>query len=283
MQRLIFTNSRGQSVELTNSAPFILQKIEGTGKVDAEIQTSKAPYQDGETLQDVILSMRAVTIEGAVHGADREDMYNKRQHLCSVFNPKLREGVLTYQNDFITKRILAVCDDGVDFKDRYGQNQLFSLSLICSNPFWLDEYKTERVMQYQMGGLMFPLVLPTKFSETTYKRVLTNNGDVETPVEIEFYGPAINPTIRNNSTGEYITVKRTLSDTDKLVISTEFGNKRVEIEASDGSKTNVFNWIDIASTFFQLQVGENELEYITNSADLRSKVIVRYSNKYVGV
>ena len=198
MQKLVFTNSRGQSVELTNSAPFVLQKIGGTGNVDTDIQTSKAPYQDGETLHDALLSKRVITIEATAAGADIADMYSKRQLLCSVFNPKLGQGVLTYQNDHTTKQIKAICEDLVDFKDRKGNNQAFDVTLICSEPFWLDTAITERTMQYQMGGLMFPLKLPSKFSETTYKRVLTNNGDVETPVEIEFYGPAINPTVRYN-------------------------------------------------------------------------------------
>lgn len=283
MQTLTFTNAQGQSVELKNSAPYVLTSIEGTGGVETSIQTTKAPFQDGSTLHDVLLENRAIAIEGYVIGASREDMYSRRQTLASVLNPKLGAGTLTYQNDHTIKVIKAVPEQSPVFKERMGNNQQFNIDLLCTLPFWMDPGYESVTLRYMMGGLTFPLILPTAFSERSYKRVMTNSGDVETPVEIEFYGPAINPTVKNNTTGEVIIVKRTLVEGETLLISTEFGNKRVEVLRADGSRENVFNWIDLSSSFFQLQTGDNELEYTSNNDSYVSSVLIKYRNRYVGV
>ncbi len=55
------------------------------------------------------------------------------------------------------------------------------------------------------------------------------------------------------------------------------------IEDENGVQTNVFNWIDLESSFFQLQVGDNELEYNSNNDSTKSRVIISYKNRYVGV
>lgn len=123
MQKIIFTNSRGQSITLGNTRPFILTKIEGTGCPNTTILTSKAPGQDGKSCHGSLLEERILPITAAIVGEDMEDMYRKRQELCSIFNPKIH-GKLTYINNAgvhsidctvesgpVTSRILHGCVD----------------------------------------------------------------------------------------------------------------------------------------------------------------------------
>jgi len=123
-----------------------------------------------------------------------------------------------------------------------------------------------------MGGLKFGLSLPTSFSSRGFKRKANNEGDVETPVLIEFKGPAVNPT------GEYIKIKRDLGEQDVLTLSTEFGQKYVRINGE-----NAFHYIDLASTFWQLKPGENILSYSSNNDSINTRVAVRWKNRYLGV
>ncbi len=95
--------------------------------------------------------------------------------------------------------------------------------LVCPEPFWHDSFCTSRQMSFLMGGLSFPLFLNSRFSQRSFKRILQNIGDVPTPVNITFYGPAVNPIIKNNTTGEFIRVNRELGESDKLIIDTTFG------------------------------------------------------------
>lgn len=286
MQRIIFTNARGQSVELKSSAPFLLQSIEGLGDVDADIQTQKAPFQDGSTYIDSVLQERAISLEIVIL-ADKSTLLKQRQFLASVFNPKLGPGTLRYENGETIREIEAV-PDGVPIfpSGRDNRGPVFQKSivnLLCPEPFWLDEFSTSEKMSYILGGLSFPLRLGTKFAQRGFKKVLHNKGDVSTPVTIEFYGPATNPVVWNRTTGEFVRVNRSLGEQDKLVISTEFGNKSVVIENADGTTTNVFNWIDLESSFWQLVPGENIIEFGSDSDSTKSRVVVSYKNRYLSI
>jgi hypothetical protein len=288
MQRLVYTNSRGQSLALTNKAPFIVSFLSLNQDTSAEIQRTKAPYQDGTTYIDTLMNERAISFEITILTSDELSLTEKRQLVTQVFNPKLGEGVLRYEFEGGTREIDVTVDGPPVFpsgRDNRGRNyQKAIINLLCPSPFWMDAVKTSKQMSFIMGGFGFPWRLgSTKFSERTYKRVFDNQGDVSTPVYIEFYGPAVNPVITNNTTGEFVRVNRTLEETDKLVIDTTFGQKKVEIVHADGSTTNAFNWIDLDSTFFQLVLGDNEIEYNSNNDSTKSRVVISFKNRFLGV
>ncbi|WP_260440614.1 phage tail family protein [Parageobacillus thermoglucosidasius] len=274
-------------MELKSSAPFLLQSIDGLGDVDADIQMQKAPFQDGSTYIDSVLQERAISIEIAILTRDTTTLLQQRQYLASVFNPKLGPGKLRYEDNGIVREIEAIPDNVPAFpsgkENRLPKLQKALVNLLCPEPFWLDEFSTSEKMSYILGGLSFPLRLGTTFAQRGFKKILHNQGDVSTPVTIEFYGPATNPVVWNRTTNEFIKVNRTLAETDKLVITTDFGNKGVVIENADGSKTNVFNWIDLESTFWQLVPGENIIEFGSDSDSTKSRVVVSYKNRYLSV
>jgi hypothetical protein len=287
MQRIIFTNARGQSVELKSSAPFLLQSIDGLGDVDADIQTQKGPFQDGSTYIDSVLQERTISLQIAILATNKPTLLQQRQFLASIFNPKLGPGTLRYENGETVREIEAVPDGVPAFPSgRDNRGPIFQKSivnLLCPEPFWLDEFSTSEKMSYILGGLSFPLRLGTSFAQKGFKKILQNQGDVATPVTIEFYGPATNPVVWNRTTGEFIRVSRTLVETDKLVITTDFGKKSVTIENADGLKTNVFNWIDLESTFWQLVPGENIIEFGSDSDSTKSRIVISYKNRYLSV
>lgn len=283
MQKLIFTNVRGESVELGNTKPYILSHIDGAGGVESDIKTTRSPYQDGSTYIRTQLEDRLLTITGAVMGKSREEMYELRNQLARILNAKLGPGRLEYINDAKVYSIQAVPDGSPIWGDRYANNQLFTAAFLCPDPYWNDEFESAIDLKYFSGGLTFPLVLPTTFTLIGFKNVFVNAGDVETPVLIRYYGPAVNPVVENETTGEYIRVNYSLSDTDVLEINTAFGRKRVEVVAEDGSRTNVFHWIDLNSTFFNLQPGDNVLSYSSDIQNIdKAKVTVTWQNRYSG-
>ncbi|MNJ51482.1 Phage tail protein [compost metagenome] len=132
--------------------------------------------------------------------------------------------------------------------------------------------------------MIFSLRLPTQFAFSAYRGTFVNSGDVETPVEIHYKGPATNPVVESETTGEYIKVNYELTAEDTLIINTAFGNKRVEVLNDDGTRTNVFHWIDLGSTFFQLQPGRNMLKYGSDyeSEQAAATVMIYWYNKYLG-
>ncbi len=289
MQKLTYTNTRGQKIVLQNSAPFILSKLEGTGGVETTLQTTKAPGQDGSTLHGVSLENRVINIEGYIFGIIREDMYKKRMQLAGILNPKLGAGTLTYQNDHSTKVISAIAEESPIFSDRYSNYQKFSLTLICPQPLWLEEKESKEEIAYWIGNLEFDLEIPEDGMELSYRESniisnIYNRGDTECGMRIEFTAMASveNPLLLNINTLEYIKVKQTLIAGDKLIINTAFGNKRVELTRS-GVTTNVFNYIDLDSTFLQLAPGDNILKYDAETGIDNLDVTIYYRPQYVGV
>lgn len=285
MQKVIFTNSRGQSVEFGSIPPYVITKIEGLGDVDAENQTQKAPFQDGSTFIDSNLEERFINITVGMYAPSLEKLSDTRQHLASIFNPKLGEGLLQYIYGSKVKEIKAGPEHVPIFpsgKDNRSDNfQIAIIDLKCSNPFWKSPEVTEEPTFEPL--FEFPFDGEFEMGIQRDERIIINDGDSPTPVEIEFYGPAVNPIITNKTTGEFIKVNRTLQEGEFMRINTTRGKKSVEFVSSDGSVTNVFNWIDLNSTFFELVVGENDIEYSADS-DIQGAVVnIRYNKLYNAV
>lgn len=289
MQNLIFTNERGQSIELKNTSPFILQKFD-PDPPKMKILTTKSPGQDGKTDHGTVLDERVLNIELAIMGENEQDMFAKRQKLNAVFNPKLR-GTLVYENDAGTHKIQCSVQDSPTPKDRSEPVQQFLIQLFCADPYWkdLDEIKEE--MALWVGDFMFPLEIPEETGIEMGHRVSNliancfNSGDVECPIRVEFKALAtvVNPSILNVYTQEFIKVKRTLSAGDKLVIDTTFGNKKVEMIKTNGVAQNVFNYITLDTTFLQLAIGDNLLRYNAEQGIDNLEIGIYYTPKYVGV
>jgi hypothetical protein len=284
MQRIIFTNTKGQSVELKSSAPFLLQSIDGLGDVDADTQTQKSPFQDGSTYIDSVLQERAISLEIVIL-ADKSTLLEKRQYLASVFNPKLGKGVLRYENGEIIREIEAVPDGVPVFpsgKENRGPTfQKALVNLLCPNPFWKSPEITEEPTFEPL--FQFPFEGVFEIGMQRDNRIIVNDGDAPTPVFIEFHGPAVNPKITNKTTGEFIKVNQTLQEGEVMKIDTTPGKKSVYFVQPDGTARNVFNWIDLESTFFQLVVGENEIEYSADS-DIQGAVVnIKYHKLYNAV
>ncbi len=279
MDELIITNQKGESITLGNQAPYFLEVLDGIGEVPVVIESQKSPYQDGSTYIDNTLENRAITIEGMiVTKFNPETIKEARRKMQRVLNPKLGEVKIIYQG----KKIRGIVETTPIFPDGQGNKgfyyQKYLINLLCHNPFWLDTFYDSREMSYIMGGLSFKLKLPTSFSNRGFRRKAINDGDVFTPVEIEFKGPAINPTVTNETTGEYIQVNRELGEKDVLTVSTAFGEKYVRINGE-----NAFHYIDLDSTFWQLVPGENILSYQSNNDSINTKVTVKWKNRYIGL
>ena len=125
--------------------------------------------------------------------------------------------------------------------------------------------------------------LPTTFATVSFYKEIENDGDVEVPIQIEYTGPAINPCITNETTGEYIKVNMEIGEKEKLVIDTREGKETVNLITPHETK-DVYNKIDLNSIFFKLIVGKNLIKYSSDAETSNDSVkIVNYSNKYVGV
>jgi Phage tail protein len=281
LRRLTFENSRGESIEFYLS-PFFINSLTGIGEVAADLQSQKSPYQDGDTHIDTLLQPRFINLEGEIIESSVSGNKDRRRDLTRICNPKLGLGKIILEMDGEIKEINGTLDGGVFFPER-GENhyQNFMISWKCPNPYWesldiTEEPTFEPLFQFPFEGTL-------EMGIQRDKRIIENNGDAPAPIYVEFYGPAVNPIIRNNTTGDFIKVNQTLAEGEYMRVDTKPGNKSVDFVSPDGTVTNVFNWIDLNSTFFQLIVGGNEIEYSADS-DIQGAVVnIRYNKLYVGI
>lgn len=284
MEDIVITNTAGESIYLGRQGPFFLEKIEGVSEVAVCIESQKAPYQDGATYIDNTLAPRALNLEGLIiTKGDDQALVAARRRMQRVLNPKGGAIIISYRQRDQAKEIKGIAETTPVFPSGPGNRgpyyQRFLLQLVCHQPFWMDSLAEEREIVTWIGGLIFPWTLPTRFALKGRPVInIVNKGDVKTPVQIEFRGPATNPKIINQTRDEYLQVRQELAHGDVLVIKTDFGGKQVEING-----INAFHWIDPDSSFWQLQPGDNIVEYTSDEPTEPAAVVISYRNRYVGV
>jgi hypothetical protein len=285
-QELTFSNSEG-SVTIGNSAPYWLKELNGVSGVTVNIEEQKAPFQDGTTHLSENFNNRFFNIVGVIRTYSDSELNDKKRELSSVFNPKL-ESTLTYTNGDYTKKITVWCEQTVLFSstDKGNGYQTFLVNLRAHEPFWLDETISGEIMSLVIPAFKFTLAFDPyiTFGEKGNNRTTIDNvGDVETPVRIEFEGPATNPKITNETTGEFVKVNTVLNTGEKLIITTDFGNKKVIFVDVSGNESNSFGLIDLNSKFFQLQIGENEISYSADVGTTTAEVLIQWYNRFLGL
>ena len=125
--------------------------------------------------------------------------------------------------------------------------------------------------------------MSSQFATVLFYKSIDNKGDVEAPVQIEYVGTATNPRVTNETTGEFIQVNMEIGKKEKLVIDTREGRETVNLITPNGIK-DVYDKIDLNSTFFNLIIGKNLIKYSSDIEGAKDKVtIIDYTNKYVGV
>jgi hypothetical protein len=283
---LNFTNTLGESVTFNKTGSFLYaNKIEGLGDVVNTIQTQKAPYQDGYTLIDSVLEGRVISFEIYIQGVNDTDISGKRSNLAKVLNPKLGEGLLQITYGSVVRVINAVAEHVPTYpsgKENRGKtHQIGLVNLYCPNPFLRSSAITEEPTFEPL--FQFPFEGAFEMGIQRDQRIIVNDGDSPAPLQIEFYGPAVNPIITNNTTAEYIKINQELFEDEFMRVDTTPGNKSVFFVSPDGTERNVFNWIDLNSTFFQLDIGENDIQYSADS-DIQGAIVnISYSKLYNAV
>lgn len=210
MQKLIFTNSKNESIDLT-SAPFGIVEWEGFSNVEMEVQSQTVPFVDGSIYIDNLLNDRQMTVMVAIEdNGNLKRRYELRRELIRILNPKFGEGVLRYKNNYLEKEIKCIADTPM-FENHNSNDEgtvKASITFTACQPYWED-------LEDTVASLSL-----------TEQPVITNDGDVASQVRIDVEGQSTNVRIKNVTTGSQIGLAGFISQPVK--ISTEFGKKSVK-------------------------------------------------------
>lgn len=292
MQKVKYTNPKGQSVEIGCTQPFIFESITGVDSVGTQIVTSEFPGQHGKSSQQVTLSDREITVAFHVQGDGRADMYEERRMICAVSSSLVfvdgePSGKLEYENESGKWWIPCLVKAGAKFDSRKGNYNHSKIIFYCPEPFWRG-YDTEiDYLAYLGGGLEFPLEIDAEncveFGARGYRNTMYNFGDSPAPVQISITGPATEPTIIKTGTGELIRLKKPLAAGDTLTIDTEGQRFDIKILKPSGKVESPYGYLDLSSTPFALDPGANELEYQSGDDTETARVVVTCKPYFGGV
>jgi len=129
---------------------------------------------------------------------------------------------------------------------------------------------------YRTGALLETVTR----SVTPVPAVIT--GDVPAPFLVTFNGPSVNPRIIDQDTLEYIRLNTTLAAGDSFEVNTSFGNKTVVLVQS-GITKNGIAFLDIGSTFFQLERGSNVVYFEDDAVASTATATMEWTERYVGL
>jgi len=295
MRTLVYTNANGLSLTLS-SRPYMITKIDGLGSPGLGLQEKFAPYQDGSTLIDQLYQPRDLTVEFALAAvpSNLSGIATARRTIVSALNPKTGIGLLTFTNDYGTWQIPAIPASSPIFANRVSTEPYQQVQVVfhCPNPYWQSTTQSTASLSYLGSSLEFPAAgldmlaggieissLGTLNGSVTN---LTNGGDVDCPITLRFYGPATNPKVINNTTGFYIRIVKVVASGDYFEFNTTFGQKTVTMSIS-GTLSSGMQYLDLNSTFFQLQPGVNQLQFVDEGSTAGSTATIAYRTRYIGV
>lgn len=306
VERIIYTNAIGKSVELNHSAPLILFNLDGVEGFETDVKTNKSAFNDGVMVSAVSVEERIITINGYIYidlsdlppDPELRDTYLEtererlKRELYSAFNPKHRGELKIYKKTSSYSASNLVVNQAPIFDMDYTDtNELFSFSvdLLMPFPYFGTESPIVEEFGSEIGMIEFPMDVPPEGQELTIRNMeivknIVNEGDTEAPITVEFKANAVvkNPSIFNIYTREFIKINRTMKNGERIVVTTEPGNKRV-VSIIDGIEENIFEQLDQGSTFIHLNVGENVIRYNADELLEQLEVYITYKNYYVGV
>lgn len=281
MNKIVFSfDCNGERIVLQEPL-FGIVDYEGLESTDYELEVLKNINHIGGKMKKKKILPRPISIEFDYLEND-EKKSQMRQTLIRFFSP-FRSGNLTI--DYMgTERTIQYEVSGfkISSKNIYeGLSCLLELS--CMDPLFQDVIENGEQISTWIGGWKWKFKLPFRMKQRGEpQKNIINEGDVETPVEIEFHGPAVNPKVMNHATGEFIRIKKEITSDEVLYINTAFGKKKVEI-IRNGTREDAFDYIDLNSRFFSLRPGDNVIEYQSENGLAPQSVQIYYYNRYLGV
>lgn len=288
MKIVTFLNANGDEIKLTNSLPIILEEIDISNSVN--IYNSKGMLEDGASYSGNTLDIKEISLKFVVIANSQEELIEYKRRINKVFNPKLGEGTLYYKDNIQERKIKGIVSKLPYFSDVARNISECLVEITANNPYWtnIDETKAEIALWKEQ--FHFPLIIPRNKGITMGIREpslivnVNNTGDVKTGMVIEFKakGSFKNPSLYNVNTREYIKINKSMVAGEVIKVNTNVGNKKVT-KLLNGLETNILNYIDLNSTFLQLEVGDNLFRYDAEENLSNLEVSIYYNPKYLGV
>ena len=292
----------GRTLAMGPGLDIDITKVSGLESSELEISTSDNALVDGVSVDGKKIGKRPIHIE-AKFKSGRNNPEN-RAAVIKFFNPKYT-GKALITNMGISRNIEYELEGWTFAEQRNLDTRLgIIVDLICPDPYMLKVDNFGKNMAHYTKQFHFPwhslarrATNKNQYPEkarglmlggmimgyrTLHKEVvLANDGDVSTGVQIQFVakrGTVKNPKITSVKTGQFMRVVCDMVAGDVLLIDTNPRHQVIELNG-----VNFYHHIDRRSEPFELEVGDNYLEYDADENYTNLDVNLYYRPKYLGV
>lgn len=282
--KIVFT-SNGKEMAFGKHSAYKIRSIQGLETSDITLTATENAGIDGATVTNRRLGPRHIDIVGGIPSGDRE-VY--RETLVRFFNPA-NEGtaIIEYCG---RQRKVGYLIENVDFGtlDSVYKIPEFTVSLYCENPMLLStsSYGRNIAAFIPQFSLPFKCTVEKKqimgYQKISQSILIANDGDKAVGAEFVVTatrGEVDSPTIRNETTGQYIKVMRKLFMGDTLQISTIPRQKEILINGSNAI-TDMDRMSDLSLCIIP---GDNVVEYDAEDGMTNMDVRLYYTPEYLGV
>ena len=206
MRTLTYTAPTGQSITIGDGTQYGIYDngIQGLGAPKLNLQTQKAPYQDGATFIDALDDIREIVVTGSMNTQVLSTIQSLRKALEQVINGKLGVGTLIYTYNGTSYSIPAI--PGAQsplYKNRNWTSmvQTYQLNFECLQPHW-------------QSPTVSNVVLPVNVTVA-----IQNDSDINIPISCNIVGVTVNPKVLQNNTTQYFSFTKTNTALQASLIS----------------------------------------------------------------
>jgi len=294
MEKLTYENERGESVNFSRASLYHVnfKDVSGLSDIRNAIYSFNSMGQDGDTYLGNRIESRDIEIVGYIRERDKQRAQTLRRNLNHILNPQHTAQLIYEQGDH--KRVIGCTVDNAPVFKREPIFEQFTIQLCCLNPFWREENETRADIAAWIGSFEFPvpqgLEIPIAgtweigFREPSLIVNVYNGGDVRSGLRVDFraLGVVTNPYLLNVITQEFIKLNLTMEAGDVLTVNTGYGQKEVKLRRN-GITTDAFRYLDVDSSYLQLDVGDNLFRYDADSNLESLEVTIYHNNLFLGV
>lgn len=283
MFSLIVKNAANKTLNLTDN-PNYFTVTEGFNAITANVNTTASAIGHGSVFNSTKLTNRNIILQIILRG----DIEASRIALYEFFSP-LSSVIFYYENEHRKVHISGYvesfdCNPNVT-------NETANISVICNEPFLLDEYADVQSLSNIKKLFKFPCTLQKEgvpFGEvkSNNETVIINRGEREVGCVITIYAKFSTSApirITNFINGQYFEINTDMRTGDVIIINSNTRQKSAKLYR-DGNETNLFTQIADGSQWFQLCPGENIFTIISEFSDMPSlNVDISTIAEYIGV
>jgi hypothetical protein len=293
IKNMTITNSRGDSI--TFGRHFRLVEDFSLSGLTATVNYTESTA-DGSHYQNTVLDNKDFEVPFFIPKELTDSWWieERRNEAYKVFNPKANPFRIDIETNagqtyYINANLEGAPTFPTNFENNNQKLQQGLLQFSANDPFFYAGREEKVDIALWVGTFEFPLEIPEEGIEMGYRAPslivnVLNEGQESTGMLIRFkaLGTLTNPSLVNVNTYDLLKINRTMIPGDIIEISTYKRRKKVTLKRN-GQETNIFNDLDLASKFLQLDLGDNLFRYDAETGLDNLEVSMTFTPRLLGV